>query len=171
VAAPPGPARPAPTGPITWVEPTDASRGAFGDTPLETSRSDVQPSGPALFDPDTELRRRVPQSNLASELRAGPPGPVQSEPAQRGHNQAAASALSRYQASREAARTAVHSSHPAGRSDEVPLDAAGDDPPTAHEHATRPGAVSDGAVAAEDRAVDRAAPDGPPAGDPTDGGR
>ncbi|MCO1654781.1 ATP-binding protein [Pseudonocardia humida] len=213
VAAPPGPARPTPsTGPITWVDPPDSARD-------RAHRADP-PSGPALFDPGAELRRRVPQTNLVPELRAAPQAPDPITPAPHGHTRAAASALSRYQASREAARTAVHDHHgpatddrsalpyrpiatnpaaeryaparsgetvpepgtdrpqPTHRFDDVPLDAAGDDPSTAPEHASRPGptadaparpaagtaaapvgAVSDGTATGENRAMDRDDPD------------
>ncbi|WP_214407809.1 hypothetical protein, partial [Pseudonocardia lacus] len=102
VAAPPARVRPGPsTGPITWVDPPEPAGGSGHRDPL--------PSGRTLFNPDAELRRRVPQANLAPELRDAPQAPqhAPAAPVPPSHTRAAASALSRYQASREAARAAV----------------------------------------------------------------
>jgi hypothetical protein len=75
------------------------------------------------------LSRRVPQANLAPELRRH--GHEQGQSATRGDAQLpdaaeARAALSRYQASRQAARAVVdENGAPAGRADE-----AGPEPPT-----------------------------------------
>ncbi|MBW0110025.1 hypothetical protein I4I84_14965, partial [Pseudonocardia sp. KRD-182] len=89
----------------------------FAATPPAPSGGGWPASAPAVPDPrpgDTGpsvpvqparggLRRRVPQAHLAPELR----GPVSAEPAAPVHDSAAASALSRYQASRSAAQYTV----------------------------------------------------------------
>ncbi len=72
-----------------------------------------RPAPSAAGGPPNGLRRRVPQANLAPELRdKQSTGPEPAAPAP-GNAAAAASALSRYQASREAAQAAV-GDEPAG---------------------------------------------------------
>nr|WP_239028974.1 ATP-binding protein [Pseudonocardia acidicola] len=73
--------------------------------PRPRSADDAAPPGPPASVPaGPGLRRRIPQSHLAPQLRE--PGPASDVPAQRPSSGAAA-ALSRYQASREAARALV----------------------------------------------------------------
>lgn len=110
---------PAPPDPYAAAQPMPfaAQPAPFAAIPPAPSGGGWPASAPAVPDPrpgDTGpsvpvqparggLRRRVPQAHLAPELR----GPVSAEPAAPVHDSAAASALSRYQASRSAAQYTV----------------------------------------------------------------
>jgi signal transduction histidine kinase len=113
-AAPPGPARAearrSAAAPVAWVDPTPADhsrpdgRGLF-DIPSPTE----PPPGESVGESRAGLHRRVPQANLAPELR----DPALDEPAEPpASSSISAAALSRYQASREAARIAVSEEGP-----------------------------------------------------------
>jgi len=99
-----------------------AAAGAAPPDPVEAAEAAPAAAGPLLS-------RRVPQANLAPELRRH--GQEQGQSATRGDAQLpdaaeARAALSRYQASRQAARAVVdENGAPAGRADE-----AGPEPPT-----------------------------------------
>jgi hypothetical protein len=89
---------------LTRVEPV---REAPTDTPVRSIAAVADP--PAAGDPaGRRLRRRVPQAHLAAGLRVIPPQP-ESDTAP---PPSAAEALSRYQASRAAAQSAVESDGP-----------------------------------------------------------
>jgi hypothetical protein len=75
--------------------------------PAEETEPDAPPQGKAKRD----LRRRVPQAHLAPELRRPADEPTSWEPE---YDAAAASALSRYQASRHAAQAYVDGSAAGG---------------------------------------------------------
>lgn len=100
-----------------------AAAGAAPSDPVGAAEAASATAGPLLS-------RRVPQANLAPELRRH--GQEQGQSATRGDAQLpdaaeARAALSRYQASRQAARAVVdENGSPAGRADE-----AGPEPPTA----------------------------------------
>jgi len=100
-----------------------AAAGAAPSDPVGAAEAASATAGPLLS-------RRVPQANLAPELRRH--GHEQGQSATRGDAQLpdaaeARAALSRYQASRQAARAVVdENGSPAGRADE-----AGPEPPTA----------------------------------------
>jgi len=103
-----------PTAPVPVVPATSAEQPVAHRVPQPRSQPDEEPQPQAQLggpQPSSSvsgkrgLRRRVPQSHLAPELRQpSPSGPAPEEPAR---NSAAASALSRYQASRQAAQAVV----------------------------------------------------------------
>ncbi|QJY46622.1 sensor histidine kinase [Pseudonocardia broussonetiae] len=129
-AAPPSPFAPTPSGAVGGT-PSDAFASApsdgfatappapFAATPQAPVAGGWPAPAPSVPDPRPRpgaagppvpaqparggLRRRVPQAHLAPELRV----PVSAEPAAPVHDGAAASALSRYQASRSAAQYTV----------------------------------------------------------------
>lgn len=163
------------TGPVTWVEPVAAV-------------PDPTPGRPAAADQDdrTELGKRVPQANLSRHLRVPAPAPGPRVPADPERSAEAASALSRYQASRQAARVAVGDTadtmRPRPGSDARPVAvAARSEPPSEQpDSGSGDGAVTDRAsadagpeAAGDERstAQDAAAPEvpGDPDPDATDG--
>ncbi len=98
------PALPAgPTRPEGWSSPAVVTNGAQADNP------DV-PAGATIAGPDGLLSRRVPQANLAPELRRSPSSgesPVAEPTTPPPDAERARDALSRFQASRQAAKEQV----------------------------------------------------------------
>lgn len=97
-ALPAGPTRPA-----DWSSPAVVARGA-------QDQSSESPAGATFAGPEGLLNRRVPQANLAPELRRSPSSgesPVAEPAAAPRDAERARDALSRFQASRQAAREQV----------------------------------------------------------------
>jgi hypothetical protein len=88
--------------------PRPRTAGARPLPPQSDRRAGTAGASPAAA--GSGLRRRVPQAHLAPELRHAPAAPSPAERRLSEHADEAASALSRYQASRQAARTAVEGS-------------------------------------------------------------
>ena len=114
-----------------WAVHSPPAQGPRSQTPSHpAAAAGAAPAHPAgAADAAPLLSQRVPQANLAPELRRH--GHEQGQSATRGDAQLpdaaeARAALSRYQASRQAARAVVdENGAPAGRADE-----AGPEPPT-----------------------------------------
>lgn len=108
------PAHAAPTRAPARSAPAQATSGQAAPVRMpEAPAQRTMTTGPAAaaesapVDPALGLRRRVPQAHLAPELREPLAGPASVGPAVPGQVSEAASALSRYQASRQAAQTTV----------------------------------------------------------------
>jgi hypothetical protein len=87
--------------------PSPRPRSATAQLPPQPDRRAAASTGDAPVDPISGLRRRVPQAHLVPELRGTPSAADTVGSRLPDHTTDAANALSRYQASRQAARTAV----------------------------------------------------------------
>ena len=87
--------------------PSPRPRSATAQLPPQPDRRAATSTGDAPVDPVSGLRRRVPQAHLVPELRGTPSAADTVGSRLSEHATDAADALSRYQASRQAARTAV----------------------------------------------------------------
>jgi signal transduction histidine kinase len=103
-------------GGVTGADPeSDPATEAIASSGDPTTGADGSPEADAPPTPRPTLRRRVPQAHLAPGLRIAEPGGESADPAPL---PVAAEALSRYQASRAAARSAVDGQLPHEAADE-----------------------------------------------------